>query len=105
MSLATFQFRKLGERKLSDWIDSSTCGKCDQDFICMKTRVLAVQVIYFQFLDWFNRLRRDDMDIMIDAGQLFQYIYKKGSTRTEQVFPVMMRPSSSSSAAAGPPVS
>ena len=51
----------------------------------MKTRVLAVQVIYFQFLDWFNRLRRDDMDIMIDAGQLFQYIYKKGSTRTEQV--------------------
>ena len=85
MSLASFQFWKLGECKLSDRIDSSTCGKCNQDLVCVKTRVLAVQVIHFQFLNRFNCFRRDDMDIVVDAGKFLQYVYKKGSARTEQV--------------------
>ena len=85
MSLASFQFWKLGECKLSDRIDSSTCGKCNQDLVCVKTRILAVQVIHFQFLDRFNCFRRDDMDIVVDAGKFLQYVYKKGSARTEQV--------------------
>ena len=44
MYLSATQFWKLGKSLLCSLVCSSTHGQGDQDFICMKTRVLAAKI-------------------------------------------------------------
>ena len=43
----------------------------------MKTWIFTLQVFHLQFLDWLDRLRRDDPDRVIDTCQFFQNIQKQ----------------------------
>ena len=71
MSLAAVQFRKLGESEPCVRAGCRAGRECDQNFVCVETRVFALQVIDFQLLDRLDRLGRNDMEPMIQSCQLF----------------------------------
>ncbi len=71
MCLTAMQFRKLFESKSGVFICRGACGECDQHFVRMQSRVAALQIIYFQLLDRFDRLRGDDVQFMSQTGKFF----------------------------------
>src|SRR5699024_3925603 len=79
------QFGELGESEACLRVIGGACGERDQDLVCVKTRVPALQIVHFQFLDRLNGLRRDDVETVIQTGEILQYIQQQGCRCSKQV--------------------
>ena len=57
----------------------------DQHLVGVQARVAAVQHANFGVLDGFNHFLRDELDAVVDAGQMLQCVEQQGGAGTEQV--------------------
>ena len=71
MELCTGEILQLVDRFLCCFIRCCADGKGDQYFVCVQTRVFAVQMSCFQILDRLNDRRRDELYFICYTGECF----------------------------------
>ena len=72
MRLAAVKLRKLRESKPCILTVCGAGGQRDQNFVCVETRIFALQIVYFQFLDRLDGLRRNNVQLVVKSGKLFR---------------------------------
>ena len=71
MNLAALQQRKRVQGLAAVLVIRTQDRKGDQHLVCVKTRILAVQVGYLGLLDWFDESSRNEFDAVLDSGEMF----------------------------------
>ena len=103
--IAALQVGELLEGGCSSGILRGRAGQGNQDLVGVQTGVLAAQIVGLEGLDGLDGGSRNEVKLLVDAGQFFQRVEQSGGSGTQQgpVLPVTTVPSGSSMAAAGAP--
>ena len=65
-------------------VGSSRAGKREQDLVGVQTGVLAAQIVGLEGLDGLDGGGRNEVKLLVDAGQLFQRVEQSGGSGTQQ---------------------
>lgn len=69
MGSSTFQFWELLHGTFGEFVMSCGRGKCDEDLVGVKARVVATQVFGFKYLYRFDGKVRDEVERVVDVSQ------------------------------------
>jgi len=72
MSFYTAQLLNLRHRQLCIFVRRRRDGKCNQNFVRMKTWILAAQIVRLEALNRLNRLGRYEMQLVFDTAKHLQ---------------------------------
>ena len=103
MDVAALQVGDLLHGLGGVFIFGDRAGQGDQNLIGVQARVPAAEVVRLERLDRFDGAGGDQIDLLIDAGQLFRAFSRAedAAPSSGPVLPVTIVPSASSIAAAG----
>lgn len=76
--LAASQLAELIYCKLSQRICDSADGKCDEQLIGVQARIVVSEMLDLQVLDRLNDAGRDEQQLLVNAGKLFERVHKAG---------------------------
>ena len=84
MHIAALQVGELLEGCSSSGILRGRAGQGNQDLVGVQAGVLAAQIVGLEGLDGLDGGGRNEVELLVDAGQLFQRVEQSGGSGTQQ---------------------
>ena len=85
MSLAAFELRQCFESLAAVVVVGAEHRKSHEYLVGVQSRVAASQIARLRVLDRFDHVLRYELDLMVDAGKMFEGVEQQGGARAGEI--------------------